>query len=168
MIFTVTSDGRFEMGGQTVSCALGRSGVIVAADKREGDGATPLGVWPIRWLYYREDKGAEAETALPSSPIGKDDGWCDAPADDAYNRPVNLPYPASAERMWRDDDLYDRVIVLGHNDDPVVEGLGSAIFLHIARDGYAPTEGCVALSAADMDRFLEFVGPGDELEIKLA
>ncbi len=166
MIFTAFADGRLRLDGDFVRCALGKGGVRPAADKREGDGATPLGVWPIRRLLYRPDRGGRPETALPSAPIRPEDGWCDAPADPAYNRPVALPYPASAERMWRDDHVYDLVVVLGHNDDPTVPDAGSAIFLHLARPDYSPTEGCVALARPDLEALLAAAKPGDLLEIR--
>lgn len=165
-VFTARTDGTLAFAGRTVRCALGRSGVIAAADKREGDGATPLGDWPIRRVLYRPDKGPPPRTALPLQPIAPDDGWCDAAADPAYNRPVTLPYPARAERLWRDDDLYDRVVVLAHNDDPPVPGLGSCIFLHVARKGCGPTEGCVALSREDLDALLALAHPGDVLRVE--
>ncbi|HEX7760428.1 MAG TPA: L,D-transpeptidase family protein, partial [Caulobacteraceae bacterium] len=102
------------------------------------------------------------------APIAPSDGWCDAPADPAYNRPVTLPYPASAEHLWREDHVYDLIVVLGHNDDPPVAGMGSAIFLHLARPDYAPTEGCVALSRPDLERVLAMARPGDALTIRAA
>ena len=86
------------------------------------------------------------------------DGWCDAPADRNYNRPVRHPYPASAERLWRADGLYDVVVVLGYNDRPRVRGRGSAIFMHVARPGYAPTEGCIALARPHLLRVLDAAG----------
>ena len=165
MIFTAFSDGRLRLGNRAVSCALGRSGVIAAADKREGDGATPLGVWTLRRVLYRPDRGDAPVTALPSAPIATDDGWCDAPHDRAYNRQVKLPYPASCERLWREDRLYDLVCVLGHNDDPPVPGLGSAIFLHVAREDHLPTEGCVALQRTDLQALLALAGPQDALKV---
>lgn len=165
MIFTATSDGWFDLG-RRVRCALGKAGVRPASEKREGDLASPLGVWPIRRVLYRPDKGAAPATALAALPLGPDDGWCDAPDDPAYNRPVTLPYRASAERLWRDDDLYDRIVVLGHNDDPPVAGLGSCIFLHIARPAYAPTEGCLALARADLEALLTTARPGDAVAIR--
>jgi L,D-peptidoglycan transpeptidase YkuD (ErfK/YbiS/YcfS/YnhG family) len=165
MIFTADADGWFALPAGKVRCALGQSGVAPAREKREGDLASPAGVWPIRRLLYRPDKGPAPATALPAEPIARDDGWCDAPGDPAYNRPVKLPYPASAEAMWRDDGLYDLVVILGHNDDPPVPGLGSAIFLHLAKPGYAPTEGCVALARADFEAFLALARPGDAVEI---
>jgi L,D-peptidoglycan transpeptidase YkuD (ErfK/YbiS/YcfS/YnhG family) len=166
MIFVATADGQLDIGGRKVRCALGPAGLKPAADKREGDLASPIGVWPIRQVLYRPDRGGQPKTALPATPIAQDDGWCDASNDPAYNRPVKLPYPASAETMWRDDHLYDLVVVLGHNDDPVVPGLGSCIFLHLAKDDYAPTHGCVAVTRPDLDELLAKAKPGDAVEIR--
>lgn len=159
-------DGRIEWDGGSARATLGKAGVIAAADKREGDNRSPAGVWPIRAVLYRPDAYPDGPvTTLEARPIAPDDGWCDAPGDRAYNRPVKLPYPASAERLWRDDHVYDLVLVLGHNDDPPVAGLGSAIFLHLARDGYPGTEGCVALARADVEALLAAARPGDLIEI---
>jgi L,D-peptidoglycan transpeptidase YkuD (ErfK/YbiS/YcfS/YnhG family) len=135
-------------GERRFRCALGRGGV--AHRKREGDGATPVGAWAMRELLFRPDRVLRPRTALPSRPIELQDGWCDAPADARYNRPVPLPYPSSAERLWRDDRVYDLVVPLGYNDAPPRPGLGSAIFLHLARPGWRPTEGCVALARRDL------------------
>jgi L,D-peptidoglycan transpeptidase YkuD (ErfK/YbiS/YcfS/YnhG family) len=158
--------GRAAWPGRETRAALGKGGLTPARDKREGDGASPIGVWPLRRVLYRPDKGAPPKTALPVQAIGPDDGWCDAPLDPAYNGPVTLPHETSAERMWRDDDVYDLVVVLGHNDDPVIPGAGSAIFLHLARPDYAPTEGCVALARPDLEALLATAQPGDALEIR--
>ena len=87
--------------------------------------------------------------------IRRHDGWCDAPADRNYNRPVRLPYAASAERLWREDELYDVVVILNYNVRPRSRGRGSAIFMHVARPGYAPTEGCIALARGHLLRLLE-------------
>lgn len=165
MIFNAYSDGFVAIGPDEVRCALGPAGAIPAKDKREGDGATPMGVWPLRRVLYRPDRGAPPVTALPVEPMSETDGWCDDPADPAYNRPVALPYPASAERMWREDQLYDIVVILGHNDDPPVPGMGSAIFLHCAKPGYPPTQGCVALERADLEALLALASPGDALAV---
>lgn len=165
MNFTAHADGRFEIGSRTVSCILGKGGVKPAADKREGDGASPLGTWPIRRLLYRPDKTPPPKTGLPVHPIQPNEGWCDAPEDPGYNRPVKLPYAASHERLWRDDDVYDLVLVLGHNDDPVTPGMGSAIFLHLTRPERTPTEGCVALDRPDLLDMLAQARPGDTVTI---
>jgi L,D-peptidoglycan transpeptidase YkuD (ErfK/YbiS/YcfS/YnhG family) len=162
------SRGRVRIGDGWVACALGRGGVIAAGDKREGDGATPLGAWPLRRVLFRPDRGAAPQTALAFAAIAPDDGWCDAPEDGAYNRPVTRPYPRSCERMWRDDGLYDLVVVLGHNDEPPIAGAGSAVFLHLAKPDYAPTEGCVALARPDLEALLSLARPGDALRISPA
>ena len=158
--------GRVTWPGHEARAALGKGGLLPAAAKRESDGSSPIGAWPLRRVLYRPDKGPPPQTALPVEALRREDGWCDAPQDPAYNRPVTLPYPASAERMWRDDDVYDLVVILGHNDDPVVPGAGSAIFLHLARPDYSPTEGCVALARADLEALLAVARPGDVLEIR--
>ncbi|MGI9385295.1 MAG: L,D-transpeptidase family protein [Methyloligellaceae bacterium] len=133
-------------------CALGAGGIV--SRKREGDGAAPMGRWRLREVLYRPDRLARPRTALPVRAMRAYDGWCDAPADRNYNRPVRLPYGASAEALWREDHLYDVVVGLGVNDRPRVRGRGSAIFIHLARPGYAPTEGCVALQRRDLLRIL--------------
>ncbi len=156
-------EARARWGDRSFRCAIGRG--AIALEKREGDGVTPVGRWPIRRVLYRADRVAAPETAFDCAAIGPDDGWCDDPADPAYNRPVRLPYAASHERMTRDDGLYDVVVVLGHNDDPVVPGAGSAIFLHVARDDYGPTEGCVALALADLLEVLRTAGPGSAVDV---
>ena len=166
MIFTAMSDGSFRLDGRITRCALGKGGVIGAADKREGDGKSPLGTWGIRRVLFRPDKGGPPQTRLPTKALERDDGWCDAPGDPAYNRAVKLPHPASAEQMWREDDVYDLVCILAHNDDPPVPGRGSAIFMHLARPGYAPTEGCVALSREDMLELLSLAKLGDAVAIE--
>ncbi|HYG25825.1 MAG TPA: L,D-transpeptidase family protein [Caulobacteraceae bacterium] len=168
MNFIAWSDGRFELPGRTVPCALGPAGVVDAAAKREGDGATPLGVWPILRVRFRPDRLEAPKTALPVSPLKPSDGWCDDPKDGAYNRPVTLPYGASCEAMWREDELYDVVVILAHNDDPPVPGLGSAIFLHCAKPGYPATQGCVALAREDLLELLGLAAPGDAIEVRRA
>ena len=161
---TVTGDGWLEADGRRWRCALGRGGI--RRDKREGDGATPVGSFALRRLLYRRDRLGDAPvTALPAAAMARDDGWCDDPADPAYNRQVTLPFTSSHEKLWRDDGLYDVVVVLGHNDDPPVPGRGSAIFLHVARPDYGPTEGCVALALKDLIGLLARCGPETMLTV---
>jgi L,D-peptidoglycan transpeptidase YkuD (ErfK/YbiS/YcfS/YnhG family) len=164
-VFTAHADGRFDLDGRRVRCALGKGGVIDAGDKREGDGCTPLGLWPIRRVLYRPDRGPRPPTRLPVAAIARNDGWCDAPRDRNYNRPVKLPYPASAEKMWRTDELYDLVLILGYNDAPVRPGRGSAIFLHCARPSFSATAGCVALARKEVLALLARAAPGDAVAV---
>lgn len=151
LIVEQTASGwRARFGAQEFRCAIGRSALIPAGQKQEGDGATPVGRWHMLRLLFRPDRIEKIETRLPTTKITPQDGWCDAPGDPYYNQQVVLPYEASHEKMWRDDQLYDAVVVLCHNSNPVVPGRGSAIFLHVARDDYEPTEGCVALRRNDL------------------
>jgi len=148
----VTPDGLLRFRGQAWRCALGRGGM--RADKQEGDGATPIGLLPLRRVLYRADRGAAPQAAVPVEPLAPDEGWCDDPSHADYNRRIRLPHPARHEELWRADHVYDLIGILGWNDAPVQRGRGSAIFLHLARPGYAPTEGCVALEAADLRALL--------------
>ena len=155
--------GLLQLGPLVFPCALGRSGSRVR--KREGDGASPVGRWPILSVLFRSDRVRRPRTALPARPIRREDGWCDAPGDRNYNQSVRHPYPASAERLWREDALYDVVVVLGHNQRPRIRGGGSAIFMHVARPGYLPTEGCIALARRDLLIVLERLGSGSTVRI---
>lgn len=144
-------------------CALGKGGLT--ENKREGDGATPVGRFPVRELLYRCDRVAPPTTGLPSRIIKIDAGWSDDPTDPAYNREVQQPHGYGHESLYREDDLYDLIVPLGYNDDPPIAGLGSAIFLHVARNDYTPTEGCVALAQVDLIYILTDLKMGDTLVI---
>lgn len=145
---TLGADGSFIIGASRYRAALGQAGIVAA--KREGDCGTPAGYLPLRRVLYRADRLAPPRTVLPVEPIAPDDGWCDDPAHPDYNRMIRLPHPARHEALWRADGLYDIVGILGWNDAPVALGRGSAIFLHVARAEYPPTEGCVALALPDL------------------
>ncbi|MCF6221602.1 MAG: L,D-transpeptidase family protein [Robiginitomaculum sp.] len=164
-IIVDTSKRILRIGGREYACAIGKNGVVPECDGREGDGKTPLGTYQIRYGMYRANKVALPTTKLLFWPIRRFDGWCDAPDDLAYNRPVRLPYPASTETLWRDSGVYDIILVLGHNDNPPKAGMGSAVFLHVAREGYAPTEGCVAVSQVDMLALIPKLSPDICVEI---
>jgi len=164
LIVTSAPDGaRLNWGAGEKRAAIGPAGIAVKGG--EGDGITPRGRFAVREIFYRADRIAAPRTSLPLRRIAPDDGWCDAPSDPNYNRLVKLPYPASAEHMWRDDHLYDLVAVLGYNDDPVVAGKGSAIFLHLAKPDYSPTQGCVALATGDLLEAIEQLQLGDQVVI---
>lgn len=150
--------GHLVAGALILPCALGRSGIV--RSKREGDGGTPAGRHRVLGGFYRADRLPRGTTRLAVRRLRPDDGWCDAPGDRRYNRPVRLPVRVSHERMWREDGLYDIVLDLGWNRGPVRRGRGSAIFLHCAKPGFPPTEGCVALERAALRRLLGRLGPG--------
>lgn len=153
--------------GRVFKAALGRGGVKPAEDKREGDGCTPAGTYPFRRVYYRADRIAKPVCQLPLQELKPTDGWCDDPGDPQYNRFVSLPYPASHEELWRQDHLYDLIVEIGHNDDPVVPQMGSAIFMHVARDNYGPTGGCISLALDDLLAVLSQLTEASAVMVKL-
>lgn len=160
--------GHLQFGSLRFPCALGRSGIVRA--KREGDGGTPEGQFALLELRYRPDRLAPpSPLMLPVKPIAPRDGWCDAPEDPLYNQPVTLPYPASAEHMWREDHLYDLVTVLDYNLAPVRAFAGSAIFFHVAKQDESgqlqATEGCVALRLEHMCELLPLLGPTTKMRV---
>jgi L,D-peptidoglycan transpeptidase YkuD (ErfK/YbiS/YcfS/YnhG family) len=172
-IIVVTPDrsrparGWLRFGRRRVACALGRTGIRAA--KREGDGATPAGRYPLRHVFHRPVGAGRPRTRLPVSRIGRADGWGDDPAEPGrYNRRVLLPGPGGHETLWRDDGLYDLVVALGHNDRPAVPGRGSAIFVHLARADGGPTAGCIALARADLLALLAWARPGAVVAIRPA
>ncbi|MEQ8193086.1 MAG: L,D-transpeptidase family protein [Rhodospirillales bacterium] len=152
MIIRVWHPGFIQWPGGAARCALGRGGI--SNDKREGDGATPAGTFPLRRVFYRADRMTKPVTALPARQLRPHDGWCDASGDPAYNMLIERPFPGSHEKLWRPDSLYDVIVEIGYNDDPVRQELGSAIFMHIARENYKATEGCIALAQEDLLRLL--------------
>jgi len=145
-------------------CAVGRAGI--AEKIREGDGVTPAGIWPLRNVLYRADRIPRPQTILPTAPIDPDSAWCDVPDDPQYNRLVRLPYASLDERLWREDALYDLIVVVGFNDEPAVPGKGSAIFLHVARPDYGETQGCVALALVDLTQALAQLRLDDRLVVQ--
>lgn len=164
------SRGILTLGDKVYPCALGKSGV--ADIKTEGDNKSPVGQFKLRSVYYRYDKLDEPiYCQVPLMALLKEDGWCDDPKDNAYNKSVMLPYHASAEALWREDDLYDVLVVLGYNDEPVMPGKGSAIFMHVAKDlgdsDYLGTQGCVSLTKEDLLEILPVLTPETSLKISL-
>lgn len=152
---------RFEDG--EYPCALGRGGV--SETKREGDGATPIGTFFLRQVFYRPDRLPQPASGLPVRALTRGDGWCDDPGHGDYNRLVGLPFEASHENLWREDNLYDVIVVVGHNDDPPRPGFGSAIFVHCATPDYSPTLGCVALARETLIGLLPRLTPDLALQI---
>lgn len=151
-------------GALTIPVALGRAGI--KANKREGDGGTPRGRFQLRRLWWRADKHPRPTTSLPAQRIRADDGWCENPADRRYNQPVKVQPESNADRLRRKDDLYDFIIEIDHNTRPRVAGRGSAVFIHAARPGFAPTAGCVALELNSLRRLLARLGPRTRIVVE--
>lgn len=156
--------GWLTAGALTLPVALGRGGI--KANKREGDGGTPRGRFRLRRLWWRADKHPRPATALPSQRIKPDDGWCEDPGDRRYNQPVKVAPQANADRLARPDDLYDFIIEIDHNTRPRIAGRGSAVFIHAARQGFAPTAGCVALELKMLRRLLPYLGPDTRIVVE--
>ena len=129
--------------GKKLQCALGRNGL--KKNKKEGDLSTPIGCFKFNKIYYRADKLGEVNFIIDSSIIQKNDGWCDDEKSKFYNQYIQFPFNESAERLFRDDDIYDILCVLDYNTSPIIPGEGSAIFLHVARSNFDETKGCIAI-----------------------
>lgn len=158
----VFADGFLSFCGRRIACSLGNGGVVTC--KREGDGGTPAGLFPVRRLWFRPDR-VRPQSCLPQHPILRRHGWCDDPQSGAYNRPVGLPFRFRHERLYRADCLYDLVLTIGHNDSPPRAGDGSAIFIHVRPPGGAPTAGCIAPSRSDLEWLLARLRPGDMVRV---
>jgi L,D-peptidoglycan transpeptidase YkuD (ErfK/YbiS/YcfS/YnhG family) len=158
------TQGWLAAGALTIPVALGRTGI--RADKREGDGGTPRGDFRLVRLWWRADRHPRPRTLLPVRRITRDVAWSEDPRDRGYNRPFRRAHGAAGDRLWRDDNLYDFIIEIDHNTRPRVAGRGSAVFVHVARPGFQPTAGCVALQPSRLRRLLERVGPHTRIVIR--
>jgi L,D-peptidoglycan transpeptidase YkuD (ErfK/YbiS/YcfS/YnhG family) len=158
------SQGWLIAGETRIPVAIGRGGIL--ANKREGDGGTPRGIFRLVRLWWRSDRTYRPRTFLPVRRIGQHDGWSEDPGDRLYNRPIRVPERSPGDRLWRDDNLYDFIIELDHNTRPRIAGRGSAVFIHVAREGFKPTAGCVALQAPRLRWLLERVGPKTRIVIQ--
>lgn len=149
----VLENRRLSWDKQVFPCVWGHGGVRL--DKNEGDGATPVGAFPFRRVFYRPDRISAPKTCLPVQALTPQDGWCDDSHDPCYNQFVTLPYAGRHENLWREDCLYDLILVVGHNDDPIVKGRGSAVFVHLFTPEKKYTEGCVALQIKNLLQVLK-------------
>ena len=155
--------GWLTAGGQTIPVALGRGGII--ANKREGDGGTPKGTFRPRRLWWRADRHPRPHTFLPIRAIRPESAWCEDPDSRHYNQPVRLDRDHGGDRLKRDDHLYDFIVEINHNSRPRVAGRGSAVFLHLARENFSPTAGCVSMKKSAMLRLLRRLGPQTRIVI---
>jgi len=158
------ADHRLVWPGGSARAAAGRGGV--RTDKREGDGATPAGTYPLLSAMYRADRLAPPVTELPLTAIRRDHVWIDDPAAADYNRLALLPCAVRHEVLWRDDGLYDLLVVIGYNMTPQVAGAGSAIFLHVAGPDFAATEGCIAVTRETLNEVVGLLRPGSTITIR--
>jgi L,D-peptidoglycan transpeptidase YkuD (ErfK/YbiS/YcfS/YnhG family) len=158
-----SAQGWLRAGPLALPVALGRGGI--KANKREGDGATPRGTFRLKRLWWRGDRHPRPATRLPATRIKPDDGWCEDPSDRHYNRRIKVPPQSTADRLARMDGLYDYIVELDHNTRPRIAGRGSAVFIHIARPGFAPTAGCVALNVNSLRRLLARLGPRSKIVV---
>ncbi len=146
------------------TCAIGRAGLTT--NKIEGDHKTPVGEFKFKKIYYRKDKLGEMIFQIPFAIIAENDGWCDDPKSKLYNQHVQFPFDSSAEKLFRDDDLYDLLCVINHNTDPIIPGKGSAIFLHISKPNFEGTEGCVAIEKENIIELAKKIDVTTKLIIK--
>ena len=135
-----------------IKCSIGKNGIT--KNKQEGDLKTPSGTFKLKKIFYRKDRIKFIKTALKKNYIKKNIGWCDDPTSKYYNKEIKFPFNGSAEKLWRKDNIYDLIIVLNYNFNPIIKNKGSAIFLHICKKNYAPTTGCVAINKKDMMNLL--------------
>jgi L,D-peptidoglycan transpeptidase YkuD (ErfK/YbiS/YcfS/YnhG family) len=159
----LTSPSTIEWDGKIYTCQTGRGGI--RTKKVEGDGATPVGVFPLRQVFYRPDRVRPFACDLPITSLTPVDGWCDDPTDPLYNQFIKTPYPGNHELLWREDHTYDILIVVGYNDTPAVPPRGSAIFIHLMNEDETPTAGCIALSRGDLIDLLSEITPTTQLVV---
>ncbi len=160
------SEATMRFATHEIELRCGKTGGIAEAEKREGDMKTPFGKYKLKQVFYRADKVEKPKTILPVSEITPDMGWCDDPADPAYNTLIKKPYAASHEDMYREDDVYDIVVEISHNDNPPVPGLGSAVFLHLMRPEKTGTAGCLAFTHENLRFLLDNVTKDTVIEIR--
>jgi len=159
----VKKTGYLEYKNFKFKCALGKNGIKKKI--KEGDNITPKGIFNIKTVYYRKDKIKEILTSIKIEKIKKNMGWCDDPRSAAYNQLINLPNKFGYERLYRKDNIYDLIVVLNYNMNPIIKNKGSAIFLHIAKKNYTYTKGCIALSKVNLLKILNKINKKTKIRI---
>ena len=126
-----------------VKCALGKRGI--GSKRKEGDLITPKGEYKIKYVLYRKDRIKKMPTKLKKIIIRKNLGWCNDSSSKDYNKLIKLPFIYNCEKLHRKDNIYDIIVVINFNMNPIIKNKGSAIFIHVAKKNYKKTEGCIAL-----------------------
>jgi len=159
----IKKSGYLEYKNLKFRCALGKAGI--KKKKKEGDNITPEGTFKIIKVYYRPDKIKNIVTSIKKKEIKKNIGWCDDPISNSYNKEIKLPSRFSHEKLYRKDNLYDLILVLNYNINPIIKNKGSAIFIHIAKKNYEPTAGCVAIKKKDLVELLKKIKKKTKIKI---
>ena len=149
--------------GYKLKCSIGKSGVKIL--KKEGDLATPKGIFKLGPLYYRKDRNKKIKSKIPKKIIKKNMGWCNDSRSKKYNKEINFPFSYKAERLFRKDNIYDLFINIKYNSNPITKEKGSAIFFHITNDKYKPTKGCVAIQKKDFLKILPLINKKTKISI---
>jgi len=150
--------------GYKLKCSIGKSGIKYS--KKEGDSATPKGIFKLGLLYYRKNKNKPLKSKLKKKIIKKNMGWCDDSKSKQYNQEIYFPFKYGAEKLYRKDKIYDIFINIKYNQLPIVKGKGSAIFLHLSNKKYKPTSGCVAIQKKDFLKILPLINNKTKISIK--
>jgi len=160
----VVNNGFLKSKNSNYRCSIGKNGIN--SHKIEGDGCTPQGTFNIIKILYRPDKIGERKFFLETETILPFDGWCDDIESNYYNSQIKFPFNYSAEKLYRNDDLYDIVCIIDYNLNPVIKNRGSAIFLHVAKKDFSPTEGCIAINKNDLLKISLEMKRGTTIEIQ--
>ena len=159
----IKKSGYLEYKNLKFRCALGKAGI--KKKEKEGDNVTPKGIFKITSVYYRPDRIKNIITTIKKIKIKKNRGWCDDPNSIHYNKQIKLPSKFSHEKLYRKDNLYDLILVLNYNINPIIKNKGSAIFIHIAKKNYEPTAGCIALKKKDLLKLLKNIKKNTKINI---
>ena len=146
-----------------IKCAVGKRGI--REKKQEGDFITPIGLYKINFVLYRKDRIKKLDTILKKLIINKNMGWCDDSKSKKYNKLINIPFAYSYEKLFKKENIYDIILVLNYNMNPIKKNKGSAIFIHIAKKGYKSTEGCVAINKIELIKLLKDIKKNTKVEI---
>ena len=138
-----------------IKCSIGKRGIKIK--KKEGDKITPKGNFKIKHIFYRKDRVPTLITKINKTPINKNMGWCDDPKSKYYNKLVKFPFKYSAENLFRKDNIYDIILVLNFNMNPIKRNKGSAIFIHVAKKNLSPTKGCVAIKKKELKKIVRLI-----------